>query len=91
MVFSSKISTRLEAGRGVRRDLVGVETDAACEGSEGGDQARRDVRTSSDDGSPMLRTSSNVTRHRICRRELDRHAACVALGDGTETDVAVVS
>jgi hypothetical protein len=81
----------LEAGRGVRRDLVGVETDVACEGSEGGDQARRELRISRDDGSPMLRTSSKVVRHRICRRELDRQATCVASGDGTETDVAIAT
>jgi hypothetical protein len=85
------MSRRFEAGRGVRRDLVGVETDAVWEESGGGDQARREMRASSDDGSAMLRTSSNVVRHRICRRELDRHATCVALGDGTETDVAVTS
>lgn len=36
----------------------------------------------------MLLCISNVVRHRICRRPFERHTACVALGDGTDTDVA---
>jgi hypothetical protein len=89
VVVSSKMSTRFEAGRGVRRDFVGVETEAAGEGEgEGGDHAMREPRRSCDDGNAILRTSSKVIRHRICRRELERHATCVALGDGTEIDVA---
>jgi hypothetical protein len=37
----------------------------------------------------MLLWISKVVRHRSCSRPLERHAACVALGDGTDTEVAV--
>lgn len=60
------------------------------EGAVGGDHARREVLRSTDGGSPMLLCISNVVRHRICKRPLERHAACVALGEGTETDAAVL-
>lgn len=75
----------------MQRDFVGVEAEEEDEGEgegKGGDHATRELRRSCDDGSAILRTSSKVVRHRICRRELERHATCVALGDGTETDVA---
>ena len=36
----------------------------------------------------MLLCISNVVRHRIWRRPFERHAACVALGEATATDVA---
>jgi hypothetical protein len=54
----------------------------------GEDHARREVRRSIEEGIPILLCISNVVRHRICRRPLERHATCVALGDGTDTDVA---
>jgi hypothetical protein len=48
----------------------------------------REVLISKDGGIPILLCISNVVRHRICRRLLDKHAACAALGEGTDTDPA---
>lgn len=73
-------------GRVARRDDVDME--AVCGGAIGGDHERRAILVSTEGGSPMLLCISNVVRHRICRRPFERHAACVALGDGTATDVA---
>lgn len=78
---------RFEIRRGVRRDDVDGEYEF-WDGAAGGDHARRAILTSTDAGSPMLRCISNVVRHRICRRPFERQAACVALGEGTDTDVA---
>ena len=36
----------------------------------------------------MLRTISEVVRHRICKRAPLTHATCVAAGEGTESVVA---
>jgi hypothetical protein len=90
---------RFEQGRGVREERRGgVDADGLREvdrevdevkgGITGGDHASFELRTSWLDGSSILRVISNVVRHRICRRAPLRHATCVAVGDGTETDVA---
>lgn len=79
--------TRFESGRGGRRDDVDAEYVVWGEAA-GGDHARRANLASREGGRPMLRCSSNVVRHRIWRRPLARHAECVALGEGTDTDVA---
>jgi len=60
-----------------------------CKGGAGRDHAMRAVLVSKEGGRPMLLCMSKVVRHRICRRPFARHAACVALGPVTETDVAL--
>jgi hypothetical protein len=57
-------------------------------GRTGGDHAMFDFLRSWLDGSGMLRIISKVVKHLICMRAPLRHATCVAVGDGTETDVA---
>ena len=79
--------TRFELSWGARPDDIDAGEDA-CRGVAGGDHARRADLISTDCGKPMLLRISNVVRHRICRRPFKRHAACVALGESTVTDVA---
>ena len=57
-------------------------------GISAGDHTIFEFRRSLLDGKGMLRIISKVLRHRICRRAPLRHATCVAVGDGMETDVA---
>lgn len=57
-------------------------------GETGEDHARRAVLISKEGGRAMVRWMSKVVRQRICRRPLERHAECVALGEGTAVDVA---
>jgi hypothetical protein len=79
--------TRFEMRRGARREDDDAEYELG-DAATGGDHARRAILTSTDGGSPMLLCISKVVRHLICRRPFERHAACVALGEGTDTDVA---
>lgn len=72
-------------GRGARRDDVEGE---GVGGETGRDHARRAILTSREGGRAMARWISKVVRQRICRRPLERHAECVALGEVTAVDVA---
>lgn len=54
----------------------------------GGDHAILELRKSCEEGSGMLRIISKEARQRICRRAPERHATCVAVGEGTEVEVA---
>jgi hypothetical protein len=71
-----------------RHGGVDAPADDALDELVCGDHAMRDVRVSWLDGIGMLRTTSNVDRHRIWRRAPARHAMCDAVGDGTESDDA---
>lgn len=57
-------------------------------GIDGDDHAMRAVRVSWLAGSAMLRTSSDVVRHRTCRRVPERQAMCEPEGEGTESEAA---
>ena len=65
-----------------------VRVDEFKGGIVGGDQAIFEVRRSWLDGIAILRTTSRVARHRICKRAPWMHAVCVAVGDGTDSVVA---
>jgi hypothetical protein len=58
------------------------------EGSVGGLHARRELRVSWEGGSGILLIISRDARSRIWRRVPNRQAVCVAVGEGTEREVA---
>ena len=78
---------RFDFATGVRRGGVQVPF---CDEIVGGDQARRELRRSCEEGRGMLRIISRDWRHRIWRRAPERQAMCVAVGDGRESEVAGV-
>jgi hypothetical protein len=87
--------TRFEQGRGVRDERRGgvvlgedVRIDEVKGGITGGDHAIFEERKSWLDGIAILRTTSKVVRHRMCKRAPLRHAVCVAVGEGTDSVVA---
>ena len=81
------MSTRFDLGAALRRDGVDGAED---EDGVGGDHARREVRTSWEVGSAMVRVISRVVRQRICRRVPERLAVWVADWEGRTGDVAGV-
>lgn len=92
---SSDMRTRFEQRRGVRNERRGgvvvgedVCVDEVNGGMTAGDQVIFDERKSWLDGRAILRTTSKVLRHRICKRAPLTHAVCVAVGEGTDNVVA---
>lgn len=79
---------RFERNACERRGGVDSPSVDALKELDCGDHARRELRVSWLFGIAILRTISNVVRHRICRRVPERHAMCDAVGDGTECEVA---
>lgn len=65
-----------------------VRVDEVKGGMTGGDQVIFDERKSWVDGRAIVRTTSKVLRHRICKRAPLTQAVCVAVGEGTDNVVA---
>jgi hypothetical protein len=80
---------RFEHNAGARRGGVDSPFVDVLKALDGGDHASRELRASWLFGIAVLRTISNVMRHRIWRRAPEIPAMCDAVGDGTECDVAV--
>lgn len=86
---------RFDRGSGARAERrggvdaeEGLDVESGDEGSAGADHAMREVRRSCEVGRVTLRMISNAIKHRIWSRAPERQAMCVAVGDGTDVDVA---